>query len=224
LNEPQSKFLNDWLKALQYHLVACILRIPCTLSNIKPVDEYYLADICGIVASIKATIPKQQVKTIDSSGQQPNRPARASWHPGALGMQRFNCWNRRRHSDPTCPPGVSGVQAFHKHWAGPPFDPDSRLAVHSREWKASSQECVCGGALCFHALRLATAYLKSELLIWKIVIFPTHACGRDLRVAASDHTKIADDHQVFIPPRSDSKAARARDSLPMAGALLPKYG
>src|SRR5437667_11504791 len=136
----QPHFCGYSLKASQRDTNALVLRITRPFSDVKPMDEERLANVCGIVFPIEAPVAQQHVEAVDAARQEADRAARARRVSGAFSDGSFDFRSGGRHSAPTFPPTVSGIEALDQHRAGLTFDSHPRFSVHCGEGEACGKE------------------------------------------------------------------------------------
>src|SRR5438132_7429130 len=96
---------------------ALVLRIPHTFPNIKPVDEHGVADVGGILRSIKTMVAHQHVKAVYTPREKCDPPLRSRGAPAVFPTAGLDQGHRIWHPTPTCPPGVSRIEALDQHRA-----------------------------------------------------------------------------------------------------------
>src|SRR5690349_24819302 len=113
---------------------ALVLRVPRTFSNIKPMDEESVADICRILPSIAPMIEPQHVKAVDTTREKCDAPLISGVSPAGKptgGLDRGHCgW-----PTPARPPRVGGIEALNQHRTRLTLYSDPRLCVCCGERK-----------------------------------------------------------------------------------------
>src|ERR1700751_4198886 len=141
-DQSQAGLCGQRLKTFPRLLKPLHFRLTGTFSDIEPVDEQRIVDVCGIVGAIATTIPHQRVKAVNTSRQKSDAPAPAGWYPTVPAGRSLDRRHREWHSAPTRPPSMSRVDALYQHRTGLTLNSHPGFAVHCSQRKAGCQECV----------------------------------------------------------------------------------
>src|SRR5271166_1139665 len=114
---------------------ALVFRIPGAFPNTKPVDEQSVADVGGIVRSIKTMVAHQRVKAVDAPREKRDAPPKTRECPAVSPTVSFDHGHWEWHPTPTGPPSVSRIKPLDQHRARLPLDSHPRLSEHRGEGK-----------------------------------------------------------------------------------------
>src|SRR5260370_18334047 len=120
----------------QSHAKALVLRVACTFSNIKTMDEESVANICRILPSIEPMVAHQHMKAVNTAREKCNAPRIASESSADDSTRSFDRGHRGRPT-PTCPPSVRRIKTLDQHRAGLTLHSDPRPPVHPRHSRTS---------------------------------------------------------------------------------------